>query len=60
MVGDTFDEGFEHGFQMALMHFKRRVEEIDLNEGSNQSLNALGMKLLILKILEEPRYQVYE
>ena len=57
MVGDTFDEGFEYGFQMALRHFKRRVEEIDLNEGSNQSLNALGMKLQILKMLEEPRYQ---
>lgn len=50
---DEFADGFEKGYNTALEAIKRQVDNIDLEDQSNRSLNALGMKMLILRILDK-------
>lgn len=50
---DEFADGFEKGYNAALEQVKRQVNEIDLQDQTNMSLNALGMKMLVLRLLDK-------
>ena len=49
---DGFEDGFEKGYNSALEQIKRQVNNIDLTDQTNISLNALGMKMLVLRLLD--------
>lgn len=50
MKTKDFDEGFEYGFTVAIGRALGAINNIDISDGK---LNALGMKILITKSLEE-------
>ena len=50
---DGFEEGFEKGYNAALEQINRQVNQIDLDDSTNRSLNALGMKMLVQRILNQ-------
>lgn len=56
MNNEKFDEGFEYGFTVAIGKALGAVNNIDISDGK---LNALGMKILITKSLEEIRDKGY-
>lgn len=48
-----FENGYEKGYMAAIRKIKAELENIDLNDGDNQKLNAVGMKMLVMKILDK-------
>jgi hypothetical protein len=57
--GFTFPDGehlSEEYYTYIDQHIRKKlcqeIEAIDLNEGSNKSLNALGMKMVVLDIIK--------
>jgi len=50
MKSKEFDEGFEYGFTVATSRALGAINNIDISDGK---LNALGMKILIIKALED-------
>jgi len=50
MRGKEFDDGFEYGFVTAISRALKALDNIDISDGK---LNALGIKILITKALEE-------
>ena len=49
----TFDEYVTKRIEDVREEMARRIEDIDLNSSEFQSLNAVGMKMIALKIVRE-------